>query len=163
MAEIRNPETLSALRRVIHLQSAVDHIPYAVSNNVQLVAEINPALVRRVDFVKSTGQTNTTGGTIMTTASGVDTYLTGCFLAVNKDVSSASTDSSIKIFLQDGSNPVLIRIPGITLTAQTDNVIINFSPAIRLAAGTIISLVNSSGAANINSFASVWGYTETSQ
>lgn len=115
-------------------------------------------ITRYCDIVKSTAVTNATTGTVYTTPSDKDFYLTAIHLAIYKDATATSTDTSIRAFIQ-GLNTGILRVPGLTLTAQSEAMTLSFPTPIKIDRNTAITIDNTTNVANIKAFGSIIGYT----
>jgi len=135
----------------------IQGVPQTISNYIQPVMEVNPKLLRICNLCKSASASNATGVTIYTTPTGQDFYLVSCQLGVIKDVTSTSTNTNIQVFI-DGVSISLLRIPGITLTPQSEVISLAFPYPIKIDRGTAISTNSSSNVANITYVATIQGY-----
>lgn len=105
------------IRSKFGLQPSINPIPNGISNFIQ------PVVALRGEEILRSYNTLTTGGTIYTTPTDKDFYLTSCTLALAKD--AACDQASGHIYLQvitGGSTQSILTLPVITLTAQQSQI-----------------------------------------
>jgi len=146
----QNLEIVKRIVRKFKLQSDI------VDNNIDVIATI-PIDYEGDCAVQAAN--NATSGNILTTSLDKDTYIYGAFLTVVKDATSTSTSTNINI-TKDGLTKVLLSIPCITLTAQTETVSVAFAHPIKIDRGITITVTNSTNVANVKSTGGVYYYTE---
>jgi hypothetical protein len=159
MAQIHNSDLSKELIKGGRLQVSRDIVPNQLAEKVVPVMEVNPRLLKTSQIVRGNTATNATSATIYTTPTDRDFYLTGASIAVIKDVTSTSTESSIKVTI-DGSTQRLLSISGITLTAQSSANSINFQNPIKIDRNTTIIVTNTANTANINAWGNIVGYVD---
>lgn len=157
MATIYNSDLFKELKEGARIQQLTDPIPNQLQGNVIPVMEVNPKLLRRSNIIKNAGLTNGTTTTLYTTPLDKDFYIVAASLSVIKDVTSTSTDTSLRITVDN----VVVRplvISGITLTAQSQAVSISFSSPIKVDRNTAITINHATNVANIRGDATIIGY-----
>ncbi len=125
--------------------------------------EINDVIVPvivvepKIDIIKNTVVVNATSGTVYTTPTDKDFFLTSASLSVAKDVTSTSTFTRLKIVV-DGISLIILSIATMTLTVQNDSISNSFKP-IKLDRNSTIQILNSTNVATLNTEATIQGYT----
>jgi len=119
-----------------------------VMPNIQPVITLTP--VARI--LKSAGS-----GTLYTTPSDKDFYLTGFSASFSKAVTDTGTSLTLTCFTEGVSVP-LIRLAGVTLTVERDTVAVDLSIPIKVDRGTAIAS-GASGTFSSTAFC-IRGYTE---
>jgi len=106
-------------------------------------SQLNPSVVPVIDMTPRFHKTcnvvenRTASGTIFTTATDVDTYITGATLSGAK--AAASTGATLLIsVVQDGITKSIVNIAGITLTAERDSIAHTFYPPIKVDRGSAV-------------------------
>lgn len=87
MTVVNNSATLQEVRDVAQIQQARESTPNGLLPHIQLVAEVNPKLLRRAKVLGSGN--GSTAGTLFTTHAVKDTYITGVSFAITSDATSA--------------------------------------------------------------------------
>jgi hypothetical protein len=142
-----NSETTREIVQALKLNEAVDKTPLPIP-----VIEVNPKLTKRA-LCANIIATNSTGATLVNTGT-QDVYIDSAQLAVIKDITSTSLRSELT-FVQNGTTQRLLCISSISLTPQSETISCSFPHAIKCDRGTNISIVNTTGTANITTFGSV--------
>ena len=134
--------------------------PTQVDNSrVIPIIDVTPKNYKSCDIVRFKQASNTAAAqTIYTVPSNKDFYLTSCSLSVTKDATSTSIRTYIQVTI-DGANQQLLSIAGITLTAQSQGLTMSFPVPIKIDRGTSIQFFNNTAVANIETNASIVGYT----
>jgi len=142
MAQINNTELLTGMRNTAKIVNA-EPVATQLGQTVVPTLETNPKFFR---YVNKWGHQTTTnvGGVLLTTPTNADFYLTFASLSRIKDATSDDTDVGLSIYLENGSVAYICELAGITLTAQSQDVAINFNPPIKLKRGTAISSFDTS-------------------
>jgi len=126
-----------------------------LNENIQPTYDFrNPAFC---DIYRKADCGNATSATIYTTQADKDFFLCGAQVSVIKDVTSTSTYSHIRAYI-DNFQHNLSQIVCFTLTVQNSVLTTNFNPPLKIDKGTNITIQNSSGVANISSSGCIWGY-----
>lgn len=157
MATIYNSELSKELLEGAKIQVHRDSVPTQLAEKVVPVMEVNPKLLRRVNVLKRNSAVNSTSATILAVAADRDFYLTSAFLSVIKDATSTSVSSNITATI-DGVSSNLLSIAELTLTAQSSQSNMAYTPPIKIDSGTNISVTNSTNVANITAIAGITGY-----
>ncbi len=121
------------------------------------VAVINIEPIGRINAYVSAF--NIANAVLYTTPSDKDFYLTNATIAVIKDVNSTSTNSYMQVVI-NGVNQIILSIPGITLTAQSNTLSQSFRYPLKLDRGTQVIVTGTTTTANIRTNATLQGYTE---
>lgn len=156
MEQINNDNTIKASSATLGHQ--VENTPLLDTSKISLVSDVNPSHNRFCDVAVAATLTNGTSQTIYTTPTDKDFYLTSANCSVIKDVTSTSTDTTIVVTI-GGSTTAVLRIAGITLTAQSGSMSQTFNTPIKIDRGTGISLQNTTNVANINAKGCITGFT----
>jgi len=159
MATIYNSDLSKELRLGARIQTSVDSIPNKLGEVVMPVMEVNPKLLKIANIVRSATAVNSTSSNMYTTPTDRDFYLTFANISVLKDVTSTSTETSIKVTI-DGVLHRLISIAGISLTPQTLGTSQSFNIPIKIDRGTAIMVTNGTNVANINAWGNIAGYID---
>jgi hypothetical protein len=145
MVKIYQGEYTRKLSRDLRIAQAVNNVPDDLASEIQPVFVINyPFNIRNASTT-----TSSTSSTLMTTRTDAETYVISASLAVIKDASATSVDTRLNVTSIEGALLPILRIPGISLTAQSETISINFPIPIRLGRGTAVTLTNSTAVANI--------------
>lgn len=108
------------------------------------------------------GVTATGTRTIITTQTGVKTYITGLMLAFTKDVTCDIASGSLDVRSTiNGQTKQLASLPVLTLTAERAQIFVSFTNPIRLDEGVAVSMLGSFTAGNCVRSAILYGYTES--
>jgi hypothetical protein len=159
MAQIHNSDLSKELIKGGRLQVSRDVVPNQLAEKVVPVMEVNPKLLKIANIVRSATAVNSTSSNIYTTPTDRDFYLTFANISVLKDVTSTSTETSIKVTI-DGILQRLISIAGISLTPQTLGTSQSFDIPIKIDRGTGILVTNGTNVANINAWGNIAGYID---
>lgn len=157
MINIQNTDAITAIRDGAKL-SISEGFPQQLIRSVQPVMDMTPRFHRVANICRQVEASNATAATIYTTPTDVDFYLTSACLSVIKDASSPSTYSAINITI-DGITRTLLIISGFASTAQSGTVANAFTVPIKLDRGTNIAIANTSATAAIRTWATIQGYT----
>lgn len=154
--DIRNSSTKKEADLVVGSQTAVDANISSISQNIQLVAETNPKLLRRSRIVKSALMTNTSSVEILSVPAGKKFLMTSATLSVVKDATSTAT-SIVMNATVGGVTSSMLRICGLTLTAKDAQISISPSVPIVCDAGSIY-LGSDTAVANVKVSGTIAGY-----
>jgi hypothetical protein len=138
------------------LNVAYDTIPSTVIPSIQPVITVEK---KYCDISKIITLNNGTAGIIYTTPTQADFYLCSASISIIKDAGATSTLSYISAVLNSGIAASILPISSLTTTAQTANNTITFSPPLKIARGTNITLNHATANANISGSAAITGYT----
>jgi hypothetical protein len=147
--------TLDA-QRLFNFKQA-DTIPPQVGEIFVPVINVGPV----VNIVKSAACVNATVQTAWTTPTDKDFYLTAVHLTMVKDATATSTYSRILATI-NGNAYSILYIPGFTLTAQSQIMVANFNPPIKIDKGTDLQLQNATTVGNVTSEGLFFGFTRES-
>ncbi|GAI14107.1 unnamed protein product [marine sediment metagenome] len=160
MVSIHNSDLKKEIIEGAKIQLSVDNVPQELGKTVVPVMEVNPKFFRKTTILKSGTTKNDTSLIILTTPKDRDFYITSACISLIKDVTSTSTFSGITLY--EASNPTqvktILEIAGITLTAQTANMSLNFPNPIKVARGTQIIMKNETGVAEIKAMGGIHGF-----
>lgn len=160
MATIYNSDVTKELIRVGKLQINRDKIPGELAEKVVPVVEVNPALLRKVNWGKSVKSTTTGATAVLAAAENKQIYLTGATLGLAKNAACDIATGSLTIDVSiEGQTLNILGLPIATLTASSEAISVNFNPAIKIDKGSAIyqtSLTWTAGAAS--RYSSVVGY-----
>ena len=156
----KNNDIRTIIKNTCKLDQYTDKVPAVIDDKVSLVMNINPDHNRTISICKTSNCNNAVTTTMITTATNVDTYITGATLSVIKDVTSTSIASYINLVIDGTVAAVsLLSLPGITLTVQNQTASISLNNPIKLSRGSIVSVNNNTAVANIATTATIYGYT----
>lgn len=159
MTKIYNSNLTKAIIEGAKLQTSTDKIPDELAEKVVPVMEVNPNLLRNINFVKRVNIVNTATTTVYTTPTDKDFYLTNAFLNFIKDALNTSVSTQLIITTEDSITDAIISFAQLTLTAQVGNENVQFNPAIKLKRGSNITASAASVAAgNISMNVGFAGY-----
>lgn len=158
MAYIDNTQTKREIDDAIRGNSVTNLAPTKVSDNVQLVLNVNPKDYKNSEIVLSNTCVNSTSSTIYTTPTDRDFYLTSAQLSMIKDAGALSTYSAINCTINGDANVRLIRVIGLATTAQTESLSISFPAPVKVDRGTAITVINSNAGANVSASGLIAGY-----
>lgn len=123
---------------------------------IQPVVKVSPRM-----FTISGNANNAISSTLLTAPAGKKTFIHAATISVIKDATSTSTVSYLNC-TSKGVIRSFIPIAGITLTAQSETLSINFDDPIEIDPSTTVTINNSTNVANINTYASIqYTYEET--
>lgn len=159
MATIYNSNLTNELRDGAKIQISKDKIPTELAEKVIPVMEVNPKLLRKTKICRSLIVTNSTSGTIYTTPTTQDFYLTGATISVIKDATATSVYSQLVVYI-DGASQGIMNIPGITLTAQNQSLTLSFPIPVKLDRGSTINISNNTNVGNVVCGASIFGFVD---
>lgn len=158
MVIIHNSDLTNELKEGAKLQQLNDIVPNILSNQVVPVMEVNPKLLRRINYARDGTSTNSTGGTLVTTPADKDLFITSIILSFSKDATATSLFSGVTCII-NGLTVSMIKIATLTLTAERGEIAIDFNSPIKPDRNTAIRTVNSTNAANVVCCATILGYT----
>ena len=156
--EIQNSEIIRELQLQTR-QPTINGLPRTISNQIVPVIELNSKLIKRLN-VSGIGAINSTTATILAAQPDKDVYIVGASLSMIKDATSTSTSTTISFTDENGASRDLLRVLGLTLTAQTYNESIGLSHSIRIKRNTAININNGTNVANISSYGIVYYFTD---
>ena len=142
----------------LRLNPVSDAIPKQVVPSIQPVFEVN----RNVANFQATITKATTGtGSIATTSSTVDTYITQVTYSITKDATCDQATGTLAVNgVIGGTTTPLIRLSVLTLTAQDKTASASFDPPVKLDRNSLISANLSFTAGALVETASIHGYTQ---
>jgi hypothetical protein len=159
MSTIHNSDLFKEFKEGAKTQQLRDVIPTQMADKIVPVMEVNPKLLRRINFVKRAASVNATGVNIIpATPTEKDTFIVSASLAYIKDATATSLSSYIQAVLDDGSIIELLDLPQLTLTASSGEISVSFPNPIKLKKGSAITVQNNTANANISTQAIVYGY-----
>jgi len=158
--QIQNPDATEVIRNQAKLTIG-DGWPSNLLPNVQPVMDMSPRFHRNINFFVSNTR-NTSGSTTSSTPADGDTFIVGCMLSVAKDATcdvATGTVAALQVQVS-GVAQVILRIAGLTLTAERDSVVLMFDRPIKVDRNSTIGLSTSTYSAGLmnRSFA-IYGYT----
>lgn len=154
----KNSSTTQEIRDVARSQDAVEVLPSSFSPTIQLVAEVNPKMLRRSNVLRNSSAVNSTSSTVYTVPSEGEFYLTFAQIAIIKDATSTSTQSYIQCQPKGYAAQRILSIPSLTLTAQEAQVSATLAAPLLLEPGSTITLANQTNVANITAHCCIAGY-----
>lgn len=158
MANVNSSETLAQLREAAQLMQGKDATPSMLSNQVVPVIEVNPKLLRYAEIFKDNTAVNSASQTVYTTPNdGRDFYLTGFCVSLIKDATATSTKTYVTAYV-NGELIVLGAIVGLTLTAQTGQLVVEFSRPVKIDRNKTIAVNNSTAVGNVSASIQIRGF-----
>jgi len=157
MATIYNSDLSKELQEGGRL-SVRDKMPNELADKVVPVMEVNPKVLRRINWNFAGAATNATSTSLGTISSTKDTYIVAASMSLSKDVTAVTTFVRLNAVMENGQTVVLCPIGCLTLTAETHDMAVSFPFPIKLKKGTSITVTASSATGNFNVFASAVGY-----
>jgi len=159
MAYIDNTQTKKEAEECIRGNSVSNVVPTRISEDVQMVLDINPNHNRICNIVRGgTSNTSSSTASIYTTPADKDFYLTSAHYVFQKNVTSDNTACTL-IASVDGADQVLLSLPSITLTATQMEAGITYSNPIKLTRNTTIRMSASFTVGALIRGANITGYT----
>lgn len=135
MAQIHNAQLSKEIIDGAKVQLSMDKVPNQIADKVVPVMEVNPKLFRSCNIVENIYGS---AGTIYTTPTDKDFFLTSATLSYNKSVADSGTNAFIKLTLPGQGESIILTLPGITLTAEKLAISSTFNPPILIKRGTNI-------------------------
>jgi len=136
---IQNASTIKEIRKVAGL-SISEGFPQQLNNSVQAVVDVNPANLRRGDYIKVSARTSTGDLVLATTSTARDTFISGAQLGIIKDATNDGASNYVRITVViDGITTDIIALPTLTLTAQNSFLSVNFREPIKIDRGSAIT------------------------
>lgn len=163
MATIYNSQLSKELQDGAKIQINRDVIPNQLAEKVVPVMEVNPKLLRRVDYVL-TGSRATTGGvTLDTTKTNADTYIVGGTLSFSKNAACDGASGEI-VFISaviNGQTIKFANMAGTVTTEENGSVAFSMPFPMKVDRGSQILLNGAGFTAGVRSIAaSVYGYID---
>jgi hypothetical protein len=158
---INNSDLFKELKEGARLQQLSGKIPDKLASSIVPVMEVNPKLLRRIDTLQGTMATATGTMTPFTTPnSNRDFYLSAVHFAFIKDATCDVATGRINLLATIGgvTNTIIVSLPCITLTAQSENAIIEFPTPIKIDRNTSINSPITYTAGTMVRTAMVYGY-----
>ena len=156
--KIYNSDLTRELREGARIQTATDATPTEIADKVVPVMEVNPKLLRVINYNQAGAATNATSTSIVTLPLDKDIFVTNASLSFQKDVTATTTFIRLNGVLENGQTIVLLASGCLTLTVESHDLAISFPVPIKLKKGSSISVTASTNTGNFNAFASVSGY-----
>jgi len=152
----KNDDVRAAIKNNLYLDGYSDHAPSEISNFIQPIVDVTPNNNRIVNIYKELDVTNTSG-TIYTTPTDKDFYLTSCSLSFIKNAGNLSAKVYIAYI---SASPIYLNIIStLSGTADRANNTITFNTPLLLPRGAALSLASDDATASINISGLVFGYT----
>lgn len=159
MATIYNSDLTREVRDGAKIQQSRESIPSQLADKIVPVMEVNPKLLRRARSLASLARSTTGTGTVMTASSNKTTILTGLTAGFIKTATCDVATGDINVYTTiGGASVALLRLPVLTLTAQEQNVSIQFSTPIEIDLGATIVFSGTFTAGSLVRTAVVYGY-----
>ena len=158
MATIYNSDVTKELREGGKI-SLRDAIPTQLAEKVVPVMEVNPKLLKVTNFIKRGTLNNATSATLATTDAINETFITGAYLSVMKDVTATSLYFRINCVI-GGASTSLLALGSLTLTAGSKDVSIMFRDPIKVDKSSALTLVASTNVGNFILEGGICGYLD---
>jgi hypothetical protein len=143
MAKIYNSDLTKGIAKNAGIQQSVEKVPNELAEKVVPVMETNPELLRKVNIVANINKTTTGSGTIYTTLANKQFYLTSAYGTYVKDAAADVGQTGYCLSMGgviDGANIIILSLPSLALTAETEVISQTFNPPINVDRGSTISL-----------------------
>lgn len=146
------------ITKKLGIQTAIENSQFDLSPMIQPIIDINE---KTSDIVEVRVDATASGGNFFTAATGKRrTFLTGCYIALDKDATSDLTVVRIYATVK-GRLRSLMRIDMLSTTAQNRELAINFKDPVEIDKGTTVYVNLTGGSAGNHLISSgVYGYTE---
>jgi hypothetical protein len=156
MAYIDQTQTKKEIEDAIRGNSVSNIAPTKVNDDVQLVLNVNPKDYRRVNVVKSA-----TSGTIYTTPSTKEFYLTGAYLSAQSTTVGSNWFRLAVTPFSENTSTIIAQVPvevTVAISGASEEVYLDFSSCpIRLANSS--NIATSTGGTLSVSRCCIFGYT----
>lgn len=132
--KIYNSELTNELREGAKIQVGTDGIPSELAEKVIPVMEVNPKLMRRVNFIAS-GNSGTSAAavTVLAADANNDTFITHFIYSLIKDATCDSATGNFQTSITiNGVTSALSVVSTITLTAQDKEVSLSLNTPIKI-------------------------------
>ena len=140
MATIYNSDLSKELREGGKLQ-VTDRMPSELAEKVVPVMEVNPKLLRRSDFVVTSNKTTSGSQSVYTVPVNRDFFITSLCFGFIKDVTCDAATGDITLAASIGGvSGIILRIPILTLTADSKTIVLNFPNGLKIDRGSTISI-----------------------
>jgi hypothetical protein len=162
MTRIYNTELFTELKDGVRLQQLTDTIPSQLADKVVPVMEVNPKLLRVINWIKPFNYTATSTSVSLLVADATkDYYITNVDMGLVKDATCDRLIGEWYITATINSvSTVICSIPTLALTAQTSSINLMFPIPIKIDRGTAITLGSFTYTAGLSCRAvSIKGYT----
>lgn len=161
MAIIYNSDLTKELVAGAAIQQMRDSVPNQIAEKVVPTMEVNPFLLKKTNLIVNSSKSTTGNGTVYTTLTDRDTYLTGINLHMIKDVTCDTADGTACFvsFVQGGQTKYPVAISGITLTAQNESRVVLFANPVKLDRGSVVQISGTFTAGKMIRNATIFGYT----
>lgn len=158
MSLINNQTLLKALRDKLKIFNA-ESVPTQLAEKIVPVVSLD--LQYKEIKIASATATDATTATLITSSTTKRTFITSASLTISKDVVSTATSSGVYCFpLGAGGAGVLAFIRYEPLTAGQFHQVITFPFPIEIEKGTIVTVINSTNVASIDTTGTVFYYEE---
>lgn len=142
MPQIQNSDAIKAIRDGARL-SITEGFPQALDLRVIPVMDMTPRFHRNSFPKQANTSTSSSAGTIFTTDTVKDTYITGIQYSYVKDAACdiATSVASVRTTINGQSSQVICAVTLLTLTAQAGDFAIAFERPIKIDKGVTVQLV----------------------
>lgn len=128
MAQIYNTDLIKELKDGAKAQQLRDTLPSQLAEKVVPVMEVNPKLLRTINVVNtSTSGTSAATVTVISADPNNDFYLTSINIGIIKDATCDAASGALTANIQtlNGATVSFASIPLLTLTAQSENLVLS--------------------------------------
>jgi hypothetical protein len=161
MAEIYNSSLSKEIIEGGKLQLSRDRIPTQLAEKVVPVMEVNPKLLRRIDFISQGTKSGNGSGIVFTSDSKKRTFITNLIWSFVSDAVCENTFFGINFAIKGGILADRIVIPKLTLTSINNCIPLNFNFPLEIEPGSAIYLTNDTATLGTAiSRLTIMGYTE---
>jgi len=139
MEQINNDETIKECSKILGHQ--MDNKPVLDTSKIILTAEVNPKLLRRINYRVAGIKATTGSSTVATTDATKDTYLTNFTFSIVKDATCDAGSGAMNLqCVQDGQTISLLSLPLLTLTAQQAELSMHLTSPLKVDKNSIITI-----------------------
>jgi len=164
MAKINRSDVIQKAVNELAFSTSSDKIPTETLDKVQLTYDLN----RRFSNFSVAFGTTTTGTLTLTlpnVSASSDTYITNLNFGMAKDATCDVAIGSIGVSITPADTNVaslILRIPTLTTTAQSENSIMDFPYPLKVKNGSTINVATTYTAGLMSRYVSVVGFTTSS-
>jgi hypothetical protein len=161
MVRINNQDVMNKLAKNANIQIAQERAPNELAEKIVPTFETNPQLLKENIILGSTNKTSTGAGTIFTTDAQRETYITSIKYSYVKSATCDVATGAVATLtcVIDGVSKSLLSLVGLTLTAEKDTVVLNFTYPLKIDKNSIVAFGSESfTAGTLMRYCSILGY-----
>jgi len=159
MAIIYNSDVSKNIIQGARIQVNRDKVPNELAEKVVPTLEVNPHLVKLANVTASTSSSTTADLTVYTTPTDEDFYLTYALWSIAENATDDGSSTSLVCTPYDlNANWNILQIRGLTTTAQSETIAVNFDSPIRIKRNTAINVSHTTTAGVMSKGRRIAGY-----